>query len=388
MAFTPWSPVVNVCHLIDHLAHGGAQSLLLDLVRRSADDRLEFTVCSLGSRTRMRPKFEHAGATVVECGATSAADLAAVFRLARLLGRGEFDVLHTHLVHAQTVGRLGRFLFDVPCLVTTFHNTAEHYHPNAAIGAVERHLRRVDDVHVAVSEGVKESFPGGDDWRVVPNGIDVETFQSAVSAAETAELRSKYGAHDPVFLNVGRCVPQKSQVDAILAMTEVVDHLPEAHLIIVGSGELERDLTEAVAAHGLYDHVTVTGEVPSVHEYYAIADAFVLPSVHEGLPITVLEAMASGLPVVGTDVAGINEVVDCETGRLVSPRSQDALADAMVGVSTPERRVELGEAGLERVRSRYDIHSTVAAYHEIYADVISSYRRGESYDAKPLTADV
>lgn len=358
---------MHVCHLLDNLARAGAQSLVLDLVDRWSDESVQFTVCSLGSRTRLRPEFERAGADVVEFGATSTVDFRPVPRLGRFFASGGFDVLHTHLVYSQIVGRFARALFDVPCLVTTYHNTAERYHPNPAVGVLERYLRGVEDASVAVSEGVRRSF-GAPDWEVVRNGIDVESFRSTVETADAAGLQSTYGEYEPIFLTVGRYVEQKSQLDAILAMGEVVDRLPNAHLLIVGHGELEADLVEAVAEHGLGDHVTVTGEVASIHEYYAIADAFVLPSIHEGLGIVLLEAMAAGLPAVATDVAGVDEVVvDGETGRLVPPNAPTALADAMVAASDPGSRSKLGRAGLERVRARFDIGLATAAYDDIYS---------------------
>jgi glycosyltransferase involved in cell wall biosynthesis len=117
--------------------------------------------------------------------------------------------------------------------------------------------------------------------------------------------------------------------------------------------------------------VSIVGRVsPSkIHDYYAAADVYAQVSVYEGMPMTLLEAMASGLPLVGTDVPGIAEFVDSETGLLVPAESPPELADAMTALRDVDHRKQLAQACLTRVAERYEIDRTVEAYHEIYEQV-------------------
>ncbi|WP_394353563.1 glycosyltransferase [Halosimplex rubrum] len=129
---------------------------------------------------------------------------------------------------------------------------------------------------------------------------------------------------------------------------------------MVGWGPREDRLRDRIRQRGLGDAVTVTGRVPSVHEYYALADVFVSSSVFEGLPIAHLEGMAAGLPIVATDIPGVVEVVvDGETGLLIPPEDPGALASGMCELADATRRTEFGHEGRQRVESKFDIGANV-----------------------------
>lgn len=369
---------MDVCFLINQLAPGGAPTLLLDIITHTDEAEIDYTVCFIEGEDALAPDFKDAGARVVDFGAEFKFDPRAIWRLACFFRREEFDVLHAHLPYSHTLGRVfGRF-GGIESIVTTQHSVPGNYHP--VTGALERATRPLDTKTIAISNGVERGFTGSarpyepgqrGQWCTIYNGVDVAGFNERVLSADTAALKSQYSIGDePVFLSVGRYVPQKSQHDLIAAMGHVVSEYPDARLFLVGWGALETDLREAVDDRGLGANVTLTGRVPptDIHEWHALADIFVMSSTTEGLGIAGLEAMAAELPVVATDVPGLREIVKHNsTGLLVPPNAPEQLADAMVRVVQSD--ISYGQAGYERVATTFSIRRTVELYTRLYHEL-------------------
>lgn len=352
---------MDVCHLVNALSLGGSKTLLLNIIRETSDE-MSHTVCYLERDSTLAPEFRAAGARVVHFDAAFKFDPRSIWRMARFFSNEQFDVLHAHLLQSQILARLVRYVGDIDVVMSTHHNVPDDYHPLTHF--LEGITRPLDDTTVAVSEGVRKALV--DDcyfdarhWETIHNGIDIEEFRTQV-----AESNRTADGDGPVFLNVGRYVPAKAQRDLIAAMPAVLEELPGAQLYIVGSGELEADLRDAVTANGLEGTVHVTGAVPEIHEYYSMADVFVSSSGWEGLPLVLVEAMAASLPVVATDIPGVREIVeDGETGRLVPPGSPKDLAEAMVAASSND---QFGTNGYHRVRDEFDVRETAKRYERLY----------------------
>jgi len=369
---------MKVCFLVNQLSPGGVASLLLDIVAHTdADADLDYTICYLEADDTHAADFESTGVRVVNFDAEFKFDPRALWRMARFFRREEFDILHTHFPYTHVLGRVIGRLSGLTTIITTQHSVPENYHP--IIGPLERITRPLDTRTVAISEGVEREFTGSahqyepgrsGQWCTIYNGVDVAGFNNRVGATDTTALESRYGIEDePVFLSVGRYVPLKSQHDTIAAMEHVVQEWPDARLFLVGWGALEDDLTAAAADRGLTANVTLTGRVPhaDIHEWYALADVFVMSSTIEGFGIAGVEAMAAELPVVATDVPGLRDVVtDGRTGLLVPPSAPGQLADAMVrAVTTTE---PYGVAGYERAAATFDIRRTTSSYLHLYRE--------------------
>lgn len=352
---------MEVGYLVSSLATGGAEAMLLRQVEYA--DR-ESTVFRLGGPVDLEPDFERTGTTVVDLDVGSVVSPTDLRRARATISDYDFDVLHAHLPSSMVVARVAGRAAGVDTLVSTHHMSMPY---PTGLRAVERATRPLDSHEVAVSRGVRESQScrfDVPDWSVIYNGIDVADFNRRV---RETDARPNRDPDAPVFLNVGRYTPEKGQRHLVEAMASVVTELPDARAVLVGHGPLHGKLLETVEALGLGDSVEVTGKVPvsEIHEYYAMADVFVLPSLNEGLPITGLEALAAELPIVGTRVPGVEEVVTDDVGRLVPPRSPRRLAEAMVAVVTADPE-SMGDRALERARSRFDIQQTVAAYERLY----------------------
>jgi glycosyltransferase involved in cell wall biosynthesis len=360
--------MIDVCHLIDDLSTGGAQNLLLRIIRETPDE-VSNRVFYLGSRDDLRSKFEEEGIEVHGGNGRFRFDPRAIRRTTRALRDADCDILHTHLAYAQTVGRfIGRYLGIHP-IIGTYHDVPANYTRSSWLRAIETATRSLDTRAVGVSEGMTQKFREDwfppDDIVSVQNGIDVEQFSSTVAAVETDHLLSDLG-DDLVYLNIGRYAPKKAQKDLIDAMERVVAERPNSHLFIVGTGELDEELSEKIRQQGLEDAVDLTGRVDDVYEYYAAADVFVFPSLYEGLPLAVTEAMAAGLPVIASDIPGHRGIVD-DAGILVPIREPGVLADAMLEMHDDERRSDVAVACFDRVSTEFDISNTVEQYVEIYS---------------------
>jgi glycosyltransferase involved in cell wall biosynthesis len=365
---------MQVCYLINQLAPGGAPTLLQTIVAGMDNLDINFTVCMLGGDESLISDFEALGARAVSFHAQFKFDPRAVARLTRFIKQRDIDVLHSHLPYAQTLGRTCSLGSDVDAVVSTQHNVPDNYHPVTRL--TERVTRPVDDATVAVSQGVEQAFRNDshlfdgsldDGWCTIHNGIDVEKFYKAVAAADTTDIDAPVAFDDLVFLNVSRYVPAKAQGNLIEAMAIVSAEVPDAKLLIVGWGPREGELRKLVADHGLGDVVTVTGRVPSVHEYYALADVFVSSSIQEGLPTTHLEAMAAELPVVATAIPGVDEaVLDEETGLLVPPQKPGTLAAAMLMMVRDGKRAQYAKAGHKHVTDRFSKAVTVENHRRLY----------------------
>lgn len=367
---------VSVCHVLGSLGTGGRESLIGDVIKYTAE-RVSHSIACFESDGTGRSRFEEWEIPVVSFDADSPRDVRALAEFAHYLFENNVDVVHAHGMNAQIPTRVVAPFCGFEGVVSTHHGVRDLYPERLRL--LERLTRRLDARTVAVSEGVRQSFVGGanggsEQWRTIRNGIDVDGFASAIEAADGETVRQSHeiDSTDVVFLNVGRYVPPKSQLDLVDAMDILSAERSDVHLFIVGGrGPMDTNLRERVEDHGLQEYVTVTGRVDDIHGYYASADAFVSSSVGEGLPIVQLEAMAAGLPVIATDIPGVREVVlDGETGVLVPPNRPESLATAMDECCDPELRRRYGEAGAGRVADAFRIRDTAQAYVSLYESLV------------------
>jgi len=218
---------------------------------------------------------------------------------------------------------------------------------------------RVVDGIIAVSDATARSFRDtvgrvDDKVTVVCNAVDLDRYPAPIDRAKVrAELG--FGPSEHLMTMVGTFKRQKGHRYLVGAAAALVPRFPTLHFLLVGDGELADQVRTQVRAAGLSDHIHFLGTRRDVPELLSASDSFVLPSLWEGLPVALTEAMASGLPVVATDVSGTSQVViDGESGLLVPPGNERALAEAMDRLlSDPALASELAAAGRERIAASY-----------------------------------
>ena len=253
-------------------------------------------------------------------------------------------------------------------LVHTEHSNL--FAHQARLITAERALARLTDAVVADSEKVRRGLIAqglpAHRIRTIVNGIDTERLgRDGLSGRKRTEL-ALYGTS--IIGTVGRLVPVKDQATLLAAFAAVREAFPGVTLVLVGDGP-ERSALECQAhALGIRPHVRFLGERTDVAELVHLFDVFVLSSVSEGMPLTVLEAMAAGRPVVATNVGGLPEVVEHgATGLLVPAGDPRAMAEAIAKLlREPGVRARMGEAGRQRARSLFDVQHMVQAYETAY----------------------
>lgn len=364
-------PPLRVFHLIKSLGRGGAETLLLRLVKDCDPERATFGVgFFLPWNNALAPELREAGAEVVCFPAAGSAGLfARTFEVARHLRRWRADVLHCHLPLAGVVGRLAGRLAGVP-VVYSEHNLMEQYHPltrrlNQATWRLQRHA-------IAVSEGVASSIrryaPATVALTTIPNGVPVGLFRA--DGVQRSHLRRSLGI-DPMAPVVGTVAgfrPEKRLDLWLDAAVEIAARVPGAHFLLVGDGPLRPALQERASALGLKRSLHLVGSQKDVRGYLAAMDVYMISSDFEGLPVALLEAMATELPVVATRVGGIGEVViDGETGVVVEPRDVRALVAATVRLlSDAPLRARMGSASRQRVKMSYAIDRMAAGLEAVW----------------------
>jgi glycosyltransferase involved in cell wall biosynthesis len=338
-------------------------------------------VVSLRSRClpELRERIEDAGASVHRLGISpwNPAPIALIPRLFRVL---RADVIHSHLEFSNELAvlaarSLGR---DRPAVIIHVHNYPDRHYSGFHRWAGRKLASRADlflALSASIATSIRSAFGEVGRLEIVPNTIDA-TWLERGQKARGAERRAS-GAM--AIGTVARLTPQKSVHDLIEAMPHVLRARPEARLTIVGDGPLRRDLEERCRRIRVADSVTFTGILPDVADAYAGFDVFVLPSTHEGMPMALLEAMAMGVPVVGTRVPGITELIEHErTGLCVPHGDPKALADAVLRLLADDALAgRLSIAARERVRHGYTRDAAARRIEELYADLCAARVRGE-----------
>jgi len=239
------------------------------------------------------------------------------------------------------------------------------------------------DALVAVSGGVRQSIMdnlgsgAGDRIVVINNGVDVMRFQQPANSNVRLKSPVKNVADccrrgDPIILTVGRLAEEKGHCYLIQAVPEVLKAHPNAHFVFAGSGPIEKQLRDLAVRTEHAENIHFPGFVDNIPELLGVADIFVLPSLREGMPIALLEAMAAGLPVVATNIAGTEEVIDSsDVGVLVLPRNVGALAKAISSfLECPESAAASGAAAKQRVTTAFSAERQALEYDALYSQLL------------------
>jgi len=366
-----------VLYVIVDLTVGGAEDHLLSLVRNLDPGRVRPSVCCIGRRGPIGAEIEAAGVPVTELGRlrTGGFDRGIVSLLRERIRREKIDLVHSHMYHANLYGRLAAFREGVRAVVSV-HNTYVRARMRRRI--LNRWLARRTPVVLAGSEAIRDDILRFDGVppqkvRVVPYGVDVDRFQSAL---DRAEARARLGEPGGRFLvgTVGRLEEQKGQKDLVAAVARLRREGVPATLLLVGSGREEARLREQVLAEGIEGDVRFLGTRRDLPELFRAMDVFAFPSLWEGFPIALLSAMAAGLPVVVTPVGGVPEVVRHGANGLIVPAGDSrALAEAIRNVhDDPGAASALGRAASATIRERYSQRSTALRIMDIYDEVLAA----------------
>ncbi|MCC7355973.1 MAG: glycosyltransferase family 4 protein [Anaerolineae bacterium] len=309
-----------------------------------------------------------------------ASDLAAAWRLAKVLRREAFDLVHLHSSKAGLIGRLAVVLSRrrVPVIYTpnAFAFQGRHGLSRRFYAAAERFLGRWTSALVCVSPGERDVALAA--LLVPPARLVLIENAAATRAARTPEeiaaARQSLALPPdaPVVGSVGRLSAQKGHRYLIEAAPVILARVPQARLVLVGDGELRPTLEQQAASLGLAGRVLFAGYRPHAAALIPAFDCLALPSLWEGLSFVLLDALAAGVPAVVTRIPGTEMIADGETALIVPPCDAGALAAAIARLLTDQAlAARLGEAGRALVVSRYDLAQQVRKVEQLYEMVTS-----------------
>lgn len=356
-----------------YLAHtfgvGGAEEMALNLMRH-LPERFAPAACAIGEAGALGRELRETGASFAALGLSPGlrrpSDL---LRLRDFVFTADPAIVHTFLLTASLYGRLAALLAGVPIVIGTEVNVYAQKRPLHRLA--ERWLMRGTDAVVTSAASVREFYVnqiGADPAKVevIYNAVDWSRLDTTMARAE---VRRAIGVPDgaPAIGIIARLTEQKAHrvlFDAVAGRPD----LASVHVVVVGDGELAADLRRRATAIGLNGRVHFLGARRDLGNLLSAFDVFVMPSLWEGLPLSLVLAMGAGLPVVATRVAGIPEVVEHETtGLLVEPGDAAALGGALARVVHDRAlAVKVGRAAREYVRPRFGVDGYVASTAALY----------------------
>jgi glycosyltransferase involved in cell wall biosynthesis len=371
----------RILMLITGLEVGGAETQVVSLTKALIARNWNVAVVSLLPLASYADVLKQLGISVYTLGMSRGVpDPRAIARLAQIIRQWRPDILHSHMVHANLLARCTRLMVQIPALICTVHNTRETsdrggstWWKERLYGMTERLADRTTIIcETAWRHYVSARAAHAERLEVIHNGIDCNRF--APNASVRAAARLELGLGDEfVWLAVGRLTCQKDYPNLFRGLASLKERAWT--LLIAGQGPLLPELEALVKDLSIAEHVRFLGlreDIPALHQ---AADAYVLSSAWEGLPLSALEASASGLPCVVTDVGGNAEVVLHEvSGFVVPPGDSAALTVAMrrMMTSTPLEVQGFAEAARKHCVDRFEISSIVDKWEAVYKSLLPS----------------
>ena len=368
---------IKVMHLVGALGLGGIERLVTDMCRVLVNKGgYDVSVCCVTARAgSFLEDILQLGVPVYECSIRKGF-VRFVGEFKRLLQTVRPDIVHSHVNWSVLWQIMAAKRAHVPSIMMTQHNT---FAPNALQRARQRAYEIVSrpDIRTAVSDSVAANM-ASNLWRrkkdilVIANGVDLSVFNDVKVRSAEAKKLIGFGGRTQIVGTVGSLSRQKGHKYLVEAARLVLDAGVDCRFALVGGGELREPLKKQVKELDLTDNFVFMGRRRDIPELLRAMDVFVLPSLWEGQGIALVEAMAAGLPCIGSAVGGIPEVLDAgRAGILVPPKDPKALADAIVRVLTDnELASRLRTTAKDRAKE-FSIEACVAKYEELYRRLLT-----------------
>jgi len=370
----------TVCQALHGLGVGGAEVLAVRLAERLGSS-IRFVFVCLDELGTLGESLRGEGFPVHVLHRRPGLDWSCSRRFREVLKSERVNLIHAHQYTPFLQAALSRLGRSAPPILFTEHGRHHPDHPGLKRRLANRLLLRPRDRVVAVGEAVRMALIRNEGLPakrvdVIYNGIPIERFDRPFSPEERADARREMGVgpDDLALIQVARLDYLKDHATALRALRRLADRLPRSRLVLVGEGPEEPAIRALTAELGLEGRVRMLGSRKDVPRLLAAADLALLTSISEGIPLTLIEAMAAGLPVVSTDVGGVAEVVvDQRTGLLAPSGGDSALADAIAALADdPEARRRMGALGRERARQFFSDQRMHAEYHKYYEVMINA----------------
>ncbi len=370
----------TICQLLHGLPIGGAE-VLADRFVRCLSDRYRFVIALLDQVGTLGEALAADGYTVCHLERKPGLDLGCARRLTRFVREQNVDLIHAHQYTPFFYALTSRLFRSRVPVVFTEHGRWHPDYPRRKRMVFNHLMTRRRDRFLGVGQAVRKALIDNEGLpaervEVVYNGINLAPFESPTSDAAAVRGELGLSEEDFVIIQVARLDGLKDHPTAVRTMAHLVPAVPHAKLILVGEGPERAKIEPLIRELGLGEHVKLLGARRDVPRLLFAADAFLLSSISEGIPLTIIEGMAARLPVVSTDVGGVREILgDPPVGLLAPSGDDEKLAEALTRLAKePALRTKLGEQGCRRAFDMFSEQTMHARYAEIFDEVIGCIR--------------
>jgi sugar transferase (PEP-CTERM/EpsH1 system associated) len=360
---------INVLHVVLSLKFGGLERMVTDLVMQIDKSKFHCAVCCLDEYGDFAEELRARGIEVFLAGRKPGLDLQFPWKLSKIIKNFNAHIVHTHNAAPMLYGTFAAKLGGIRVIVNTKHDR-EKKETSWIAWSIAAFF---NDAIVAISHDAKKCFlnnisTSADKIHVIYNGINVHKF---ISAQDNTFLKNELRlfSSEIVIATVSRLSKEKDVFTLLNAFAELRHSITNLKLLVVGDGKLKADLENHAIAIGVKADVIFLGFRKDVQDILKIADVFLLTSLTEGISLSILEAMASGKPVVATRVGGNPEVVETGiTGVLADAGMPLDISKALLYVLKDKGRAsKMGEEGLKRVESMFSLAHMTDEYEKLYS---------------------
>ncbi len=353
---------MKILQIIPYFCFGGAETMCETITTALKEQGHTVTVVSLyAERTPISCRMEERGIPILYLDKKLGMDVSMVAKLAKIMKRERPDVVHTHL-DVVKYAALAAKLTGVKKCIHTVHNVAEKEAEGLARKINKAYFSMGWAIPVALSPEVQRTI--SDTY-----GLSLEKIPVICNGVDLSQCipKENYKVGETVtFLHIGRFNEQKNHVGLLAAFKKILDACPQCRLKLLGDGELREDMEAYARELGILDAVQFLGSQNNVYPHLHDADIFLLPSNYEGMPMTIIEAMGTGLPIVATRVGGIPDMITHGESGLLTQVDVDAVAEACLQLVAEEAlRTRLGQNAKAASR-RFSAEFMAEEYAKLY----------------------
>jgi len=365
---------MKILHLISSGGFFGAENVLLKIACLFNQGENQSIVCAFDDERNPHleviEKAKGLGLPTHTINNKGRFDIGVIFKLKRYLTENKINILHTHNYKSDIIGAFAAKLAGMS-LVCTAHGFTDVTSTVSAYEKIDRFILKFWFDRVVVMSDKMLPKLSENKKKVIHNGIDVSLYEKSALEYRN-EIRKKYGIESGEILigTVGRLSKEKNQLLFLKALKQVMKKHPNVKALIVGDGPEKDSLLKYVDDEDLKENIIFPGIINDILPVYQALDIFVLSSITEGVPITILEAMASKVPVIATNVGGIPEIISGrDKGMLVESNNLDNLTTALtILIEDKEKRDFLSNNAFEHIKENYSLSQMFKAYEGIYRE--------------------
>lgn len=366
---------LKIMILTTGLAYGGAEMQLVKLAINLKKRGHEILVVSMLQPKEFVEELAENHIDTLNLGMQAGVpNPKAILRLARYMRKYRPQILHSHMVHANLLGRIVRMFAPVQVQISTIHSINEGGRVREYLYRITNGLSTVTTIisEIAAKKYIDKKIVPKRKLKYIPNGIEIDSFRRDITIGKAKRIELGI-SNQFVWLAVGRVESEKDYPNLIMAFNELIKSNGNCVLVIVGEGSKLDEIKELAIELGVDEKIKFLGKRSDIKDLMSMSDSFVLSSIYEGLPMVLLEASVCELPLIATDVGGNREVInDGENGYLVSKSNPMELAGKMLQIMNlgVEERLNMGNKARKYVEEKYRIEKVLDEWEKLYYENI------------------